>query len=102
MSANLVGNAPETPDTPHGQRLTQQAREIERLQGELASSKAALEKFNFGLLHDLRAPLRHIRAFAQIIEEDHGPQLDAPVLAHLKVIRDAAMTAMQLVDGLAD
>lgn len=83
------------------QMLAQQ-HEIARLRGELAAAKAGLEKFNFTLLHDLRAPLRHIRAFTQIIEEDHGAALDAAVLAHLKIIHDAAATAMRLLDGLAD
>jgi light-regulated signal transduction histidine kinase (bacteriophytochrome) len=55
----------------------------------------------FTVQHDLRAPLRHISAFVKVIEDDHGPQLDAQVLAHLKVIYDAATTAMGIVDGLA-
>ena len=84
------------------EQVLAQQHEIARLRGELAAAKAGLEKFNSTLLHDLRAPLRHIRAFAQIIEEDHGAELDAPVLAHLKIIHDAAATAMSLLDGLAD
>jgi light-regulated signal transduction histidine kinase (bacteriophytochrome) len=72
-----------------------------RLTDELAQAKSALQRLTFTVQHDLRAPLRHISAFAKVIEEDHGPQLDAPVLAHLKVIEDAATSAMKILDTLA-
>ena len=75
-------------------------RENHQLTQDLACARTELHRLTFTVLHDLRAPLRHIGAFAKIIEEDHGPDLGAPVLAHLKVIHDAAMSAMTLLDGL--
>ena len=71
-----------------------------RLNDELAQAKSALNRITFTVQHDLRAPLRHIGAFVKVIEEDHGEALDAPVLAHLKVIEEAAAAAMKIVDGL--
>ena len=71
-----------------------------RLTDELAQAKTALSRLTFTVQHDLRAPLRHIGAFVKVIEEDHGQELAAPVLSHLKVIEDAAASAMKIVDGL--
>jgi light-regulated signal transduction histidine kinase (bacteriophytochrome) len=74
--------------------------ENHRLNDELAQAKSALNRLTFTVQHDLRAPLRHIGAFVKVIEEDHGTELSAPVLAHLKVIEEAAATATKIVDEL--
>ncbi len=80
--------------------LVQLQAENNRLGVELAQTKSALNRLTFTVQHDLRAPLRHIGAFVKVIEEDHGPALDAEVLAHLKVIEEAAAAAMKILDGL--
>ena len=41
-----------------------------RLQRELAQARAELEDFTYSVSHDLRASLRHVTAYVQIIEED--------------------------------
>jgi light-regulated signal transduction histidine kinase (bacteriophytochrome) len=83
-----------TPDLVHLQE------ENRRLNDELAQAQSQLQRMTFTVQHDLRAPLRHIGAFVKVIEEDHGSELAAPVLAHLKVIEEAAVKAMEIVDGL--
>ena len=80
--------------------LAQLQAQNRRLTDELALANSALARLTFTVQHDLRAPLRHIGAFVKVIEEDHGHQLDAQVLAHLKVIEEAAASAMKIVDGL--
>ena len=67
----------------------------------LNHARSDLQRMTFTVMHDLRAPLRHIGAFVKVIEEDHGRALEAPVLAHLKVIEDAAASAMTILDTLA-
>lgn len=79
--------------------LRQQAA---RLTGELEAARAQIERLSFTVAHELRAPLRHIGAFAQVIEEDHGETLDAAVRGHLKTIQDAAEKMSCLLDGLQD
>jgi light-regulated signal transduction histidine kinase (bacteriophytochrome) len=83
------------------QDLTQPRQENSRLIAELAQAKSELQRLNFTVQHDLRAPLRHISAFVKVIEEDHSPELGAQVLAHLKVIDAAATTATKILDTLA-
>jgi PAS domain S-box-containing protein len=42
---------------------------------ELEQTLKALESFSYTLAHDIRAPLRHIRGFADALHEDCGPEL---------------------------
>lgn len=42
----------------------------------LEESNRDLESFCYSVSHDLIAPLRHINAFAQMLEEDYGSRLD--------------------------
>ncbi len=95
MSADASGGAVDA------QNLLPLQDEVARLQGELGAARAELQHLKFAVLHDLRAPLRHIRAFAQIIEEDHGAQLESAVSGHLTSIQAAAAKAMQLLDELS-
>ena len=72
-----------------------------RLTQALEQARSDLQRITFTVMHDLRAPLRHIGAFVKVIGEDHGRALEAPVLTHLKVIEDAAASAMTILDTLA-
>ena len=74
--------------------------QIAALKAELAAARAELEDFSYTVSHDLRADLRHVLAFAEILEEDAGPQLDAQARAHLGTISTAARHMGLLMDGL--
>lgn len=49
-----------------------------------------LEVFSYTVGHDLRAPLRGISSFAEILEEDFAEALGETGMSHLKVIQDNA------------
>lgn len=49
-----------------------------------------LETFSYTIGHDLRAPLRGISSFAEILEEDFGQALGAEGRGHLRVIQENA------------
>ena len=79
-------------------------QELARLQEANAALQQALETaqqhvkhLQFTVAHDLRAPLRHVGAFAQVIREDHGTELPAAVLSHLATIQDAANQMERIV-----
>jgi PAS domain S-box-containing protein len=59
-----------------------------------------LEAFNYSVAHDLRAPLRGIDGFSQVLLEDYGNSLDAAGQNHLRRVRDGAQRMGRLIDGL--
>ena len=75
---------------------------IAALQAELQAMRAEMQDFTYTVSHDLRASLRHILAYAQLVQEDAGDQLDADVRAHLDTITGAARNMGVLMDGLME
>jgi two-component system OmpR family sensor kinase len=75
-------------------------RENALLKRQLSDTQAELESFTYSVSHDLRASLRHISAFAQILDEDLSPQVDAGVASHLKTITGAAQHMGLMIDAL--
>jgi signal transduction histidine kinase len=59
-----------------------------------------LESFAYSVSHDLRAPLRVIDGFAQIVLEDYGERLDGLGREHLKRIVGAAGRMNSMIDTL--
>ncbi len=64
------------------EQIKRQAEQIHQfnaaLQGQvsaLTEVNKELEAFNHSISHDLRAPLRSMQSFAQILLDDHGPNL---------------------------
>ena len=67
---------------------------------ELNSVNRELETFSYAVSHDLRAPLRTMASYAQILLEDYGKQLDEKGRQHLTRIVDSAHRMAQLIEGL--
>ena len=80
---------------------SQQAH-IAALQAELQAMRAEMQDFTYTVSHDLRASLRHILAYAELVQEDAGDQMDAEVRAHLDTISSAARHMGVLMDGLME
>ncbi len=55
--------------------LEKQRNKIEELNAELLKANEELELFSYGLSHDLKAPLRGIKGYLQILQEDFGKSL---------------------------
>lgn len=70
------------------------------LEAELAAVRAEMQEFSATVSHDLRAPLRHIVSYAQLVREEAGPHLDAEVQGFLTTIVDSARHMGTLLDGL--
>ncbi|WP_346286667.1 PAS domain S-box protein [Zoogloea sp.] len=69
---------------------------------ELEASNRELEAFSYSVSHDLRAPLRAIDGFAQIVAEDYAPRLDEIGKEYLQRIRVATQRMARLIDDLID
>ena len=75
---------------------------IAALQTELRAMRAEMHDFTYTVSHDLRASLRHILAYAELVQEDAGDQLNDDVRAHLDTITGAARNMGVLMDGLME
>ena len=60
---------------------------VKRVNTELASAYREMESFSYTVSHDLRAPLRGIAGYAEILLEDYGDVLDADAREMLASIR---------------
>ena len=69
---------------------------------ELEAINHELESFSYSVSHDLRAPLRAIQGFAQAVQEDAGPSLDAGARGHLDRVINAATRMNGLIEALLD
>jgi signal transduction histidine kinase len=73
---------------------------VELRTAELRAANRELEAFSYSVSHDLRAPLRAIAGFVQIIEEDHSDKLDDTAKRHLDRVKINARRMGQLIDDL--
>src|ERR1700720_4913668 len=67
---------------------------------EVAGAKKQLEVLSFALSHELRAPLRAMEGFSQILLEDHGSELPQQLQDYLKTIQEEARRTAALIEDL--
>jgi len=75
-------------------------RRVEERTRALESANRELEAFSYSVSHDLRAPLRAIDGFSQILVEDHALKLDEDGRKVVGVIRRNTRKMGQLIDDL--
>lgn len=75
-------------------------RALERKAGELADVNRELEAFAYSVSHDLRAPLRHIDGYINLLQKRAGPLLDEISLRYVATISRAAARMANLIDDL--
>jgi hypothetical protein len=67
---------------------------------ELQKANQELESFTHSISHDLRAPLRAIGGFSNILLKDFGPQMTDEAQRLIKVVVSSAAQMTQMIDGL--
>jgi len=83
--------------------LNEQLEErVEERTRQLATANRELEAFSYSVSHDLRAPVRAISGFSQIMIEEHLPKLDPEMQRLLRVIFSSANRMGELIDDLLD
>lgn len=73
---------------------------LERRTTELSETNVELESFSYSVAHDLRAPLRHIAGYSNVLVQDYGPRLDGEARRYLTKIGEGAQKMGHLVDDL--
>lgn len=73
-------------------RVTQRTR-------QLLDANQSLEEFSYFISHDLRAPIRHVGAFASLLEEELGA-IPASAQKSLDRIKSSAATMGSMLEGL--
>jgi signal transduction histidine kinase len=76
--------------------------ELERLRAELQAARAALGEFAYVVSHDLRAPLRHILAYGELLREELGDRLAGEPAEFLDTMTQAAQLMGRQMDGLKE
>ncbi|MEE8470041.1 MAG: ATP-binding protein [Dehalococcoidia bacterium] len=75
-------------------------RRVMERTAQLQAANKELESFAYSVSHDLRAPLRGIDGFSQILLEDYTDSLDAEGQNYLRRIRAASQRMGELIEDI--
>jgi signal transduction histidine kinase len=82
------------------QELLKARDDLEKRSAELAASNKELEAFAYSVSHDLRAPLRHMAGFSELLQKNSAKVLDEKSKRYVGVILESARKMGALIDDL--
>ncbi len=74
--------------------------DLQRRANDLEAANQELEAFSYSVSHDLRAPLRHVDGFANLLARHADPMLDDQGRRYVQTISRAAKRMGTLIDDL--
>jgi K+-sensing histidine kinase KdpD len=80
--------------------LRRAQEELAKRAVELQAANKELEAFAYSVSHDLRAPLRHVVGYAELLQKHAAPALDEKANRYMKTILEAAKRMGNLIDDL--
>jgi signal transduction histidine kinase len=83
-----------------GMKVKERTAELRKMNDDLQAVNRELEAFAYSVSHDLRAPLRHIAGFAELLQKQSNAVLDESSRQQITRILDAANRMDGLVDDL--
>lgn len=78
----------------------QAEKTLEHSAAQLEAANKELESFSYSVSHDLRAPLRHIDGFIELLKSHAGTQLDAKSHRYMDTVMSSAKRMSRLIDDL--
>jgi PAS domain S-box-containing protein len=75
-------------------------RRVTERTSQLQSANDELEAFSYSVSHDLRAPLRRVMGFVDLLREDVGSSLSGESSSHMTTISKSAKQMWNLIDDL--
>ena len=75
-------------------------QELEKRTNDLEASNKELEAFAYSVSHDLRAPLRHMVGYTELLQKNVSSMLDEKSLRYMKTILESAKRMGALIDDL--
>lgn len=82
--------------------LNEKSVELEESYKTLGAKNKELETFTYSVSHDLKAPLRGIDGYSQILLKEYESKLDEEGKRFLRTIRESAMQMNQLINDLLE
>lgn len=74
--------------------------ELRQKAAELEASNKELESFSYSVSHDLRAPLRHISGFMELLRQNAWPVIDETGRRYMTTILESSKRMGMLIDDL--
>ena len=81
-------------------KVEERTAELAHSNAELAAVNKELEAFSYSVSHDLRAPLRSIGGFSQVLLDDYADKLDEQGKDNLQRVCSATQRMSQLIDDI--
>jgi PAS domain S-box-containing protein len=81
-------------------RVSERTAQLETTNAELKSANAELDTFSYSVSHDLRAPLRHVLGFVEMLRKEAGASLSPDSLGLITRISTVAKDMGDLIDDL--